>query len=35
MWSPYARRDANLNKETWLAIMKNFDKLIDKWGDLT
>lgn len=35
MWSPYARRDANLNKETWSAIMKNFDKLIDKWGDLT
>jgi hypothetical protein len=35
MWSIYARRDANLNKETWSAIMKNFDKLIDKWGDLT
>ena len=34
MWSPYARRDAGLDKETWLTIMKDFDKLIDKWGDL-
>ena len=34
MWSPHARHDANLNKETWLAIINNFDKLVDKWGEL-
>jgi hypothetical protein len=34
MYSPEARNSANLDKVTWKQIMKNFDNLYERWGDL-
>ena len=34
MYSPYARKEAGLDKVTWIAIMKNYDELIERYGDL-
>ena len=34
MFSPQARNSANLNKDKWKTIMKNFDDLYEYWGDL-
>ena len=34
MYSPQARARAGLDKDKWKTIMKNFDNLYDKWGDL-
>jgi len=33
MYDPNARAEAGLSKETWLAIMKNFDELVKEYGD--
>jgi len=34
MYSPFAREEANLDKSKWIYIMRNFDELIQKYGDL-
>jgi hypothetical protein len=35
MMSPQARQEADVEKHIWIAIMKNYDMLIDKYGNLS
>jgi|TARA_R110000851_G_scaffold327396_1_gene496938 hypothetical protein len=35
MMSPYARKETSVDKLTWIAIMRNYDKLITEYGDLS
>ena len=34
MYDPIARKQAGLEKSTWIAIMKNYMDLYDTWGGL-
>ena len=34
MMSSHARKEAELEKSTWIAIMKNYMDLYDTWGGL-
>jgi len=34
MYDPIARKQAGLDKSTWINIMKNFEVLYDTWGRL-
>ena len=34
MWSPQARQEADVDKITWIAIIKNYDNLIEQYGNL-
>jgi len=35
MMSPQARQETNIEKHIWIAIMQNYNDLIDKYGDLS
>jgi len=34
MFSPFAREEADLSKNKWVYIMRNFDDLIKLYGDI-
>lgn len=34
MFSPFAREEADLSKNQWVYIMRNFDDLIELYGDI-
>ena len=34
MYSPLARKEANLDVTIWAAIMENYNELLDKFGPL-
>lgn len=34
MYDPMARISAGLDKETWITIMRNYELLKQKWGEI-